>query len=99
MGLNQEIVNILLPLIIVSGIVIFVVFRMVDKAKKGTLGKKETKESQSLLNSMIPFGMLAGLVVVQLFSLFTEIPLAYATLGPGLGLLAGYIAYEIYSRY
>lgn len=100
MDFSSETVKILLPLIIVAGIAIFVVFRMVDKAKKGTLGRKQSKKDQDILDSLIPFGMIAGLAFALLLSMFTLISMmSAAALGPGLGLLAGYIAYEIYSRY
>lgn len=99
MNFSLEIVKILLPLIIVAGIAIFVVFRMVDKYKKGTLGKKESKEAQNTLDSLIPLGMIAGFVFALFLSMFTGISMVTAAaLGPGLGLLLGYIAYEIYSR-
>lgn len=92
--------DILLPLIIVAGIAIFVVFRMVDKTKKGMLGKKQSKEAQNVLDSLIPLGMIAGFIIALLLSMITEISMmTAAALGPGVGLLIGYIAYEIYSRY
>ena len=99
MDTSFEIVKILLPLIIVAGIAIFVVFRMVDKSKKGTLDKKQSKEAQNILDSLIPLGMLAGFTLALFLSMITEISmLTAAALGPGIGLLLGYVAYEIYSR-
>ncbi len=97
---NEEIVNIILPLIIVSGIVIFVVFRMAYKTKRGTLGRKQSKKEQNILDSLIPFGMIAGFIIALILSLFQAIPLMYTIgMGPGIGLLLGYVGYEIYSRY
>lgn len=40
---TMEIIRILLPLVIVGGIAIFVVTRLKNKSKKGTLGKKIQK--------------------------------------------------------
>ncbi|SDK80070.1 hypothetical protein [Lacicoccus qingdaonensis] len=97
---NQEIVNIILPLVIVSGIVIFVIFRMVYKAKSGTLGRRESKKKQNILDSLIPLGMIAGFIFALILSLFPAVSMMHAIgMGPGIGLLFGYVGYEIYSRY
>ncbi|WP_078380726.1 hypothetical protein [Sutcliffiella halmapala] len=99
MGFALEIASILLPLIIVGGIAVFVVFRMKHKYKKGTLGKKKSKGAQNLLDSLMPLGMISGCAVAVLLSIFTPIPLlSTIVLGAGIGLLFGYFAYEIYSN-
>ena len=99
MDLALEIARILLPLIFVGGISIFVVKRMVHKLKKGSLGKKNSEGNQYLLDSLIPLGMLIGCIVGILLSIFTLVSLLSAiTLGVGIGLLFGYMAYEIYSK-
>ena len=91
--------RIILPLVIVCGIAVFVVLRMKDKYKKGTLGKKKSKSAQHLLDSLIPLGMVMGCAVAVPISIFFPISLL-STLGwgPGIGLLFGYFAYEIYSK-
>lgn len=95
----SEIARVLLPLVIVAGIAVFVVFRMKHKHKKGTLGKKKSKSAQSLLDGLIPLGMVTGCVVAILLSMFTPISLLSAIgWGPGIGLLFGYVAYEMYSK-
>ncbi|MBO1001219.1 hypothetical protein IPU62_00760 [Pseudogracilibacillus auburnensis] len=99
MGLALEIARILLPLIIVCGIAVFVVFRMKHKYKKGTLGKKKSKGAQNLLDSLIPLGMMIGCAVAILFSIFFPMSSLFTiSLGAGIGLLFGYFAYEIYSK-
>ncbi|WP_025784648.1 hypothetical protein [Sporosarcina sp. D27] len=99
MGLSLEIARIVLPIAIVGGIAIFVILRMKDKYKKGTLGKKKTKSSQILLDSLIPFGMMSGMAVSILLSLFTPFSfLSAIAWGPGIGMFFGYFAYEIYSN-
>lgn len=99
MGFPLEIFRIVLPVIIVGGIALFVVLRMKHKYKKGTLGRKKTKGAQILLDSVIPFGMLIGYAIAILLSLFTPLSfLAATTWGPGVGMLFGYCAYEIYSK-
>ncbi|MCM2677637.1 hypothetical protein [Alkalicoccobacillus plakortidis] len=88
-----------MPLIIVSVIVVFVIKRLEFKYKRGTLGKKNSKSAQQLLDSLIPLGMLVGSSSGVFISLFFQISLLSAmTVGPGLGMLLGYIAYEIYSK-
>ena len=99
MGLTLEIVRTLLPLVIAGGIAVFVILRMKYKYKKGTLGKKKSKGAQNLLDSLIPFGMLIGLAIAVLLSIFSPISfLSAIAWGPGIGLLFGYFAYEIYSQ-
>ncbi|MGY0691513.1 hypothetical protein ACW2QC_01825 [Virgibacillus sp. FSP13] len=99
MALALDIALTVLPVVIMGGIAVFVVLRMKHKYKKGTLGKKKTKGAQNLLDSLIPFGMMIGLAVAVLLSLFFAISLlSTITWGPGIGLLFGYFAYEIYSK-
>lgn len=92
-------VSVLLPLIIISMIALFVIFRMKDKYNKKTLGKKESEAAQIVLDSLIPFGMICGIIVSLIVSMVTPITLLSAiSWGPGIGLLCGYIAYEVYSK-
>lgn len=99
MGLSLKIARIVLPVAIVGGIAIFVVLRMKHKYKKGTLGKKKTKSAQNLLDILIPIGMIIGLAIAALLSLFFSISfLTTSSWGPGIGLLFGYFTYEIYSK-
>lgn len=99
MELTSEIASILLPVVIVGGSAVFVVIRMKHKYRKGTLGKKKSKSAQNLLDSLIPLGMIIGCVVAALFSIFPQISLLSTIgLGAGIGLLLGYVAYEIYSK-
>ncbi|WHT47763.1 hypothetical protein QNH10_16855 [Sporosarcina thermotolerans] len=82
-----------------GGISVFVILRMKHKYEDGTLGKKKTKGAQNLLDSLIPFGMMIGIAVAVLLSIFSAISLLSAmTWGPGIGFLFGYFAYEIYSK-
>lgn len=99
MDLFLEITRIVLPVVIVGGVAIFVILRMKHKYKKGTLGKKKTKSAQHLIDSLIPLGMIIGLAVSILLSLFTSFSfLSAIAWGPGIGMLLGYFAYEIYSK-
>lgn len=99
MGLALEIALILLALAIVGGIAVFVIKRIKRRYKKGSLGKKKSKGSQNLLDSLIPLGMLVGCVVGIFLSKFSSISLLSAIgLGAGIGLLFGYLVYEVYSK-
>ena len=99
MSLSLEIARIVLPVVIVGGIGLFVILRMKHKYKKGTLGKKKSEGAQVLLDSLIPFGMMIGLAVAILLSIISPIPLlSTIAWGPGIGMLFGYFAYEIYSK-
>lgn len=99
MSLTLEIMHIFLPLVLVCGIAVFVVLRMIHKTKKGTLGKKKTRGAQNLLDSLIPLGMVIGFIAAIFVSLLLPIALLSSIAwGPGIGLLFGYFAYEIYSK-
>lgn len=99
MSLVLEIAGTLLPFAIVCLIVVFVILRMKHKYEQGTLGKKEAKSAQSVLDSLIPLGMVFGLAAAILISLVSPFTLLSAIAwGPGIGMLFGYIAYEVYSR-
>lgn len=78
MDLVVDIARIVLPLVIVGGIAIFVILRMKHKYKKGTLGKKNTRAAQHVLDSLIPFGLMIGFAVALLLSLFSSISLLSA---------------------
>lgn len=92
-----EIIRILIPLLLISGISLFVVISM--KNKQGTFGKKKSKYAQDLLDSLIPFGLLFGVVASVLVSLFFQLSLlSRISLGAALGLLVGYFAYVFYSK-
>ncbi|SDH31715.1 hypothetical protein SAMN04487975_10418 [Planococcus glaciei] len=94
-----DIILIVLPIVIVGAIALFVISRLKAKQKRGMLGKKETTEAQTLLDSLIPLGLIVGSAGGVLISLFFPVSLSMAIpLGAGIGLLAGYFAYEFYSK-
>lgn len=94
-----DIFLIVLPIIIVGAISLFVITRLKAKGKKGTLGKKETVEAQTMLDSLIPLGMIFGVAGSTVFSLIFNISLSNSIVfGAGIGMLLGYLAYEIYSK-
>lgn len=92
-----EIFGIVLPIIIAGLIVVFVIKRLDGKMKQGALPKKKSTSAQTLLDSLIPLGMLIGCVLGLLISMISPITLGFAfSLGASLGLLGGYFAYEFY---
>ena len=95
----MDIIFIVLPIAIVGTIAIFVIKRLKTKQKRATLGKKESTEAQTLLDSLIPLGMIFGSAIGVLFGIFFTISLGTAiVLGAGIGMLIGYFAYEFYSK-
>ncbi|WP_052131649.1 hypothetical protein [Planococcus sp. CAU13] len=94
-----EILVTLLPLIFVSAIVIFVIYRLKAKQRKGTLVEKKSENAQILMNSLIPLGLIFGAMLgtaaswILPFTLLTSV-----TMGSAIGYLFGYFAYEAYSR-
>jgi len=99
MSLIMEIVRIVLPVAIIGGIGVFVVYRMKHKYDQGTLGRKNSKAAQNLLDSLMPLGSIFGCALGIIFSTFSSTSLlSGGSLGAGIGLLIGYFAYEIYSK-
>lgn len=94
-----EIFIIVLPIIIAGTISLFVINRLKAKQQRGTLCKKETTQAQTLLDSMIPLGMVFGSALGLLFGMIFPVSLPTAiALGAAFGLLIGYFAYENYSK-
>ncbi|MCM3611782.1 hypothetical protein M4S82_11000 [Planococcus sp. MERTA32b] len=94
-----EVFLIVLPIILVGAISLFVILRLKGKQKRGTLGKKDTTAAQSLLDSLIPLGMVSGTALGLVLSMFFPFSLGTGiTFGAGLGLLGGYFAYEYSSK-
>lgn len=99
MELLLDIIRIVLPIAFVGAIAIFVIKRLKSKQKRGTLGKKKTTEAQTLLDSLIPLGMIFGSAIGVLASILFSISLSNAiVLGAGIGMLVGYFAYEFYGK-
>ncbi|WP_434087998.1 hypothetical protein [Cytobacillus solani] len=99
MGLFMEIIHIVLPVVIVGGIAVFVVKRLKHKYDQGNLGKNKSKGAQDLLDSLIPLGMLFGSAIGVIFNMFFSTSLLFTvSLGAGIGLLFGCVAYGIYSK-
>nr|WP_274310474.1 hypothetical protein [Solibacillus daqui] len=95
----MELFGIVLPLGFVGGIAVFVIKRLEHKQKQGKLGKKQSKAAQSLLDSLIPLGMLFGCIIGLILSMFFSIPLLPTlSFSSGIGFLFGYFAYEIYGN-
>ncbi|HFK1681864.1 hypothetical protein [Bacillus sp. SRB1LM] len=87
------------PVLIVGGIVVYVIGRLKHKYNNGTLGKKKPKETQLLLDSLIPIGMLVGCIIGLIFGMFfPDFSLLSISLGSGIGYLFGFFAYEFYSK-
>lgn len=94
-----EIIRIVLPIAIFGAIVIFVIQKLKGKQARGELGKKESKSAQTLLDSMIPLGMVFGSGLGLVFSMFFPFSLATGiTFGAGIGFLGGYFANDFYSK-
>lgn len=71
---------------------------MKAKYERGMLGKKQSKGVQSVLDSLISFGMIIGCIVTIILSLFLSTSLLdRIVLGSAFSLLSGYFVYEIYS--
>ncbi|MGN7479205.1 hypothetical protein ACTHOQ_15275 [Solibacillus silvestris] len=98
-GEATEIIRIIYPVALAGAIGLFVILRLKNKHSKNSLGKKQSKSAQTLLDSLIPLGLLFGSLVGIVLSIFTSMPLlSTVNLGAATGLLAGYFAYEIYSK-
>lgn len=87
------------PVLIAGGIVVYVIGRLKYKYDNGTLGKKKSKNTQVLLDSFIPIGMLVGCIIGLIFGMFfPDYSLLAVSLGATIGFLFGFFAYEFYSK-
>lgn len=94
-----DIIFIVMPIVILGAIVIFVIQKLKGKQQRGELGKRESVSAQTLLDSMIPLGMIFGSALGIVFSML--FPFSFGngiTFGAGLGFLGGYFAYDYYSK-
>src|SRR5690554_3394429 len=64
-----EIFLIVLPIIVVGAIALFVILKLKGKQARGELGKKDSTSTQTLLDSMIPLGMIFGSGLGMVFSM------------------------------
>ena len=87
----MEMLEIVWPLVLTAAIVIFVILRLKSKFK-GKTSDDITRE-EIVGGYFMPIGLVLGTV----YSLFSSIPLI-TSLGPSIGFLFGYFAYEVYSR-
>jgi len=84
---------------VTGGIAVFVVLRMKHKYKHGTLIKKEKQKDQNFVDSLIPMGVGIGTAFAILISFFSAINLLTTVgWGAGIGMLLGYLVYEMYSK-
>ncbi|MGA9290636.1 MAG: hypothetical protein WBV93_20070 [Anaerobacillus sp.] len=87
------------PLVLMGVIVVVVIGRLKRKSDKGNLGKKHSKAAQTLLDSLIPLGMLLGTAIGVMVGMVFSISFLFSVnVGAALGYLVGYFAYEIYSK-
>ena len=91
MELLVEILKIVWSILLAGVISMFIILRLKSKFK-GKTSDDITKE-QIVGAYFMPFGMILGAI----YSLFSSVPLI-TTLGPSIGFLFGYFAYEVYSR-
>ena len=87
----MEMLEIVWPLVLTAAIVIFIILRLKSKFK-GKTSDDITRE-EIVGGYFMPIGLVLGTV----YSLFSSIPLINS-LGPSIGFLFGYFAYEVYSR-
>ena len=86
----MEMLKIVWPLLLTGVISLFIILRLKSKFK-GKTSDDITRE-QIVGAYFMPFGLILGTI----YSLFSSVPLS--GVGPSIGFLCGYVAYEVYSR-
>ena len=86
----MEMLEIVWPLLLTGVISLFIILRLKRKFK-GRTSNDVTRE-EIVGAYFMPFGLILGVI----YSMFSSDPLT--TLGPSMGFLFGYFAYEVYSR-
>ena len=84
----MEMLEIVWPLLLTGVISLFIILRLKRKFK-GRTSNDVTRE-EIVGAYFMPFGMIIGLISDSL--------LTNVSMGPGIGFLFGYFAYEVYSR-
>ena len=93
----MEMLKIVWPILLAGVISLFIILRLKSKFK-GKTSDEITKE-QIVGAYFMPFGMILGGIVSTIYSMFSsDSLLTNLSMGPGIGFLFGYFAYEVYSR-
>ena len=87
----MEMLKIVWPILLAGVISLFIILRLKSKFK-GKTSDDITRE-QIVGAYFMPFGLILGTI----YSMFSSVPLL-TSIGPGIGFLFGYFAYEVYSR-
>lgn len=87
----MEMLKIVWPILLAGVISLFIILRLKSKFK-GKTSDDITRE-QIVGAYFMPFGLILGTI----YSLFSSVPLL-TSIGPSIGFLFGYVAYEVYSR-
>ena len=85
----MEMLKIVWPLLLTGVISLFIILRLKRKFK-GRTSNNVTRE-EIVGAYFMPFGIIIGAI----YSSFSSVPLS---IGPSVGFLLGYVAYEVYSR-
>ena len=93
----MEMLKIVWPLLLAGVISLFIILRLKSKFK-GRTSNDVTRE-EIVGGYFMPFGIMLGLSISTIYSIFSSVPLlAAVSIGPSIGFLFGYVAYEVYSR-
>ena len=93
----MEMLKIVWPLLLTGAISLFIILRLKRKFK-GRTSNDVTRE-EIVGAYFMPFGMILGGIVSTIYSMFSsDSLLTNVSMGPGIGFLFGYFAYEVYSR-
>lgn len=84
-------------ILLVGAISLFIILRLKSKFK-GRTSDDITRE-EIVGAYFMPFGMILGVIVSAIYSMFSsDSLLTNVSMGPSIGFLFGYVAYEVYSR-
>jgi len=87
----MEMLEIVWPIVLAGVISLFIILRLKRKFK-GRTSNDVTRE-EIVGAYFMPFGLILGVI----YSMFSSVPLL-TSVGPSIGFLFGYVAYEVYSR-
>ncbi|MFI8684824.1 hypothetical protein [Rossellomorea sp. NPDC077527] len=86
----------IVPLVLIGAVAVWVIQRLHRKHSQDTSAQTTSKAAQDLLDSLIPVGMIFGSAFGVIISiLFSTSLLFTVSVGAGIGLLVGFIAYEV----
>lgn len=93
--MKSILVEVIAPFLFVSLIALFVVLQMKRKHSNRAYDNKERAVKENFYVSALPLGMIVGVIIAVVISMFTNIALiSIIPVGAAIGFLIGYLIFD-----